>query len=99
MESGNQCVLYEKLIKLSQNFNKHLKKTAKAQKIQKQEIIKNNEEFLKLITQQEIINELRREYNEEIREAREEGLDITNLYFRKLKFKLDEEIKNIKEGR
>lgn len=51
------------------------------------------------LTQQEIINELRREYNEEIREAREEGLDITNLYFRKLKFKLDEEIKNIKEGR
>ena len=40
MESGNQCVLYEKLIKLSQNFNKHLKKTAKAQKIQKQENIK-----------------------------------------------------------
>ena len=56
MESGNQCVLYEKLIKLSQNFNKHLKKTAKAQKIQKQENIKNNEEFLKkLIIQQEII--------------------------------------------
>ena len=55
MESGNQCVLYEKLIKLSQNFNKHLKKTAKAQKIQKQENIKNNEEFLKkLIIQQEI---------------------------------------------
>lgn len=55
MESGNQWVLYEKLIKLSQNFNKHLKKTAKAQKIQKQENIKNNEEFLKLIIQQEII--------------------------------------------
>lgn len=55
MESGNQWGLYEKLIKLSQNFNKHLKKTAKAQKIQKQEIIKNNEEFLKLITQLEII--------------------------------------------
>ena len=55
MESGNQWVLYEKLIKLSKNFNKHLKKTAKEQKIKKQEIIKNNEEFLKLITQQEII--------------------------------------------
>lgn len=55
MESGNQWVLYEKLIKLSQNFNKHLKKAAKAQKIQKQENIKNNEEFLKLIIQQEII--------------------------------------------
>lgn len=56
MESGNQWVLYEKLIKLSQNFNKHLKKTAKAQKVQKQENIKdNNEEFLKLIIQQEII--------------------------------------------
>ena len=51
------------------------------------------------LTQQEIIKQLRKEYNEEIREAREEGLDITNIYFRKLKYKLDEEIKNIKEGR
>lgn len=49
------------------------------------------------LKQQEIIKQLRKEYNEEIREAKKEGLDITNIYFKKLKIKLDEEIKNIKE--